>query len=369
MTSTSTKVIVENTNEIDLIQLLKAIWKSRRFVVKTTVLVTLIAIFFAIFSQKEYTTSSTFVQLNASSNSGSSGLSGLASLAGISMSSSQAESLPASLYPKIVSSIKFKKQLLAISLSPVGSEDSVSYAEFYSHIHKKSLVSKFKYYTIGLPGLILESFQSRPSFDGKTKMVAGSLMILSEEEIGHFERLDEQISLVVNDKEGSIQLSFTMPEPMLAAQMVTAAREILQKEIIGFKVDKAQKQLEFIEERYKEKKKEFEDIQNRIASYRDSNQGIVTATARNELDGLQAEYNLAFNVFNDLAQQLEKARFDVKKDTPVLSVIQEAIVPYRKSAPRRMLYLIFGAFLGVFLSAGYILAKIAFDKVREEIIQ
>jgi len=58
-----------------------------------------------------------------------------------------------------------------------------------------------------------------------------------------------------------------------------------------------------------------------------------------------------------LAKQLETQRLQVKKDTPLFTVLQPVSIPLEKSAPKRALILSVYLFLGFVLSLGYVLVK------------
>ena len=69
------------------------------------------------------------------------------------------------------------------------------------------------------------------------------------------------------------------------------------------------------------------------------------------------ELNIASSVVEQLATQLEQAKLQVNKDTPVFTVIEPVSVPFERSAPKRSLIVVIWTFLGVVLSTGYILVK------------
>ncbi len=101
-------------------------------------------------------------------------------------------------------------------------------------------------------------------------------------------------------------------------------------------------------------KEEFEQIQTKLAYFRDRNQNIASAAAQNQLQSLEAEYNFAFNIYTELAKQVEQARLQVAKDTPIFSVIQPVYIPTEKSAPKRPLIILIFTILGFVFSLGYI---------------
>ena len=87
---------------------------------------------------------------------------------------------------------------------------------------------------------------------------------------------------------------------------------MLQEYITKFKIKKAKAQFEFIQERYQEKKNEFEKAQANLAEFRDRNKNVTSAIALTQEDRLQSDYQLIFNVYSELAKQLEQAQIKVK---------------------------------------------------------
>ena len=87
-------------DEVDLMSMVKNLWKERRIIIKTVIVFTIFGLLVALFSQKEYTASTIMVPEinNPSSNLG--GLSSLASLAGFNMNmNAGGEAISPKLYP------------------------------------------------------------------------------------------------------------------------------------------------------------------------------------------------------------------------------------------------------------------------------
>jgi uncharacterized protein involved in exopolysaccharide biosynthesis len=82
---------------------------------------------------------------------------------------------------------------------------------------------------------------------------------------------------------------------------------------------------------------------------------------------LQSEYSLAFGVYSELAKQIEQAEIQVKKDTPILTVVQPVQVPDEKSGPKRSLILLTWIFLGGILSCGWILVEKPMKKLWDKV--
>ena len=155
-----------------------------------------------------------------------------------------------------------------------------------------------------------------------------------------------------------------MGDPHLAAQMAIHAKELLQDEVMRLKTQSAKEQLIFIESRLSEKRNDFFNIQDRLSKFRDENRSISTAKAMNELDRLESEYNLALEVYTELAKQSEQAKFQVSKDTPIFMVLQKVSIPTEKSGPKRLLIIFGFTFMGVVFAISYILIGQFLDSFR-----
>lgn len=343
-------------NEIRIITLLKKVWKNRRVFLWNTLIWFFFGIFIAVLSPSQFTATSVFLPQSSDRTSGFGSLGGIASLAGINLGNMNLESdIPSSLYPKLVSSVNFKKEIINADLKINGVRNNVTYKEYFEEIYDPGILSKIQKYTIGLPTIFLNFFKKTESESFNSS--SDELIKLSENEVKHFKRIENQLSIIPNKKEGFVQLSFTMPDPILAAQMASYVESLLQRELIKLKINNANNLLIYTENRFKEKKQEFEQIQSKLSNFRDRNQNISTASANNQLLILESQYNLAFNLYNELAKQLEQSKLQVSKDTPVFSVIQPVSVPIEKSAPNRFFILFVFTFIGFLISIAIIFGK------------
>jgi uncharacterized protein involved in exopolysaccharide biosynthesis len=355
MTQENKHLNATEDDSIDIIALLKQLWVARKTILKIILVFIFLGLFMAIFSKKEYTASTTFVPTNQ--GEGTKGnLGSLASLAGISLggANSSAEISP-ELYPQIVQSIPFQLELLQTKLTIDGQEKPVSYKEYYNTIYSAGVLGNIKKYTLGLPGVLLSFFKT----DTKEEIVSkeNQILSLSQEDYDLIEQLAAQISLAVNDKEGFVTISATLPEATASAQLTLKAQTLLQDYALKFKTQKAIEQLGYIEDRYLEKQQEFTKIKIEFARFQDQNSSINTSLGNIKFLQLQSDYDLAFTVYSELAKQLETQRLQVKKDTPLFTVLKPVNIPIEKSAPKRFLILVVYSFLGLVISIGYVLVR------------
>jgi LPS O-antigen subunit length determinant protein (WzzB/FepE family) len=348
----------DQEDAIDIIALLKNLWVARKTILKITLAFTFLGLFVAVFSKNEFTAATTFVPLAQGSKAGGS-LGSLASLAGINIGGGvSSEEISPELYPQIVSSIPFQLELLNTPLTIVGQTVPVSYSDYYENIYRPGLLSNIKKYTLGLPGVFIALVRSAPEkLEASGSLKESELITISTKEYELIELLERQISLDVNAKEGFISISVTSPEAIASAQLALKAQQLLQEYALEFKTQKSIEQLRYIEERYAEKEKAFNEIKIALARFQDQNTGINTALGRTKLLQLQADYDLAFTVYSELAKQLETQLLQVKKDTPLFTVLKPVTIPNEKSAPKRALILVVYLFLGFVFSVGFVLGR------------
>ena len=91
------------------------------------------------------------------------------------------------------------------------------------------------------------------------------------------------------------------------------------------------------------------------AKYTDANKNVVLNSTKAEAQRLQQEMNLAYQVYSQVATQLEGARIKVQQDKPVFAVLEPVTVPYKKSAPSKAKILIVFTLLSACLAAAWIL--------------
>lgn len=348
--------------EIDLIELIKRMWVNRRLILKVTGVCFVLGLLIALFSSKAYTAGCDFVPQTSSSST--SRMSSLAALAGINLNQmDEVKALSPYVYENILNSATFRKELMQTKLNYEKADRPVSFYEYNTseEFNKPGVGKIVMKYTIGLPFVILKAIrgeQPEPDYSALATEGNGSaskIETMTKEEYECNKILSECLSMNLDDKNGYLSISVTMPEAIVAAEMAEATVTLLQKYITEFKIEKVQSNLDFVQERYNEAKAEFEDIQDRRARFRDANLNTTKYSARTQLEKLDAEYTLALNLYSELASKLEQAKINVKETTPILTVINPVTVPLQKSKPRRAMILFGWTFFGIVLGMGAVL--------------
>jgi len=354
-------------DEIDLIDLAKTLWAGRKIMIKTTLIFMVLGLFIALFSEKEYTASTSMIPQSADGGMElGGGLGGLAAMAGINLGGAGVGSaIPPSLYPKIIESVPFQKEMMKTLLTIEGQGEKVTFQEYYLEIANLGLLGYIKKYTVGLPGIIIGAVKGKVSTPISDQS-SDDLLTISKDEKILMDLLLSQLSLEVNDKDGSVSIYAYMPEARPAAEMVKQALYLLQNAITKFKIQKAKDQLTFITERYAEKEVVFIETQEKLARFRDQNRNMRTSMAQSQMERLQSEFSIASSVFSELAKQLETQKIQVKEDTPVFTIIDPVSVPLDKSKPKRAMILIVWTFLGGIIGVGMVFGKEFLGSIRKQ---
>ena len=362
---------VLESDEIDLVELLLKVWQGRIMAIKMSVIFAFLGIIMALSSANVYSTSTTFIPKGKASGGGGS-LTGLASLAGINLggTSGSSSEIPPSMYPMLLNSIPFQEKLLELKIPENGShvlmKEYLLNQMYFTDSNSSNflnIVSILKQYTIGLPALlkgkIFEKMNALPIYD---EIPTIKRLSLEDEQL--YAYISGLITISVDPKEGFITLSVEDKDPQVAAILTLNTRNLLQKEVIDFKIKNAQESLTFTEDLYTEKKIAFEALQDELASFRDQHQNISSGLFENKIRRLETKLSIARAVNEELAKQVEQARIQVSKDTPVFTIIDPVVIPNQRISPKRTLIVLGFTFLGFFLGLGYALIKEPFATIK-----
>lgn len=353
---------IRNIDEIDLIDFFNIIWSNRRKIFITSAICGLIGIFFAFISPIEYKASMVMVPQTSNQQSKLGNFSSLIGLAGINLNTFTNSDINPKLFPQILSSPAFILELMNSPLNFNDIEQPITFYDYYIKIKKQNPVIK---YTLGLPQIILKTFRKKTL----EKINSDKEIIeMTEDQVKVENILSQKVSITLNDDDGSITISGNMPEPLAAALLVKAAQNLLQRQIIQFKIEKTKATLDFIQQRWDEAKINLQKTQKKRADFQDQNQNISSAKAKMEEEWINAESTLSMNIFSELSKQLEQTRIQLKEETPVFTIIKPIKVPSEKSQPRTLLFLIVSLFLGLIIGTTLVFWRAYWTNIKNKSI-
>ena len=365
MNTPSTGPIIKD-DEIDLLALVKTIWAGRRIIAYTTAVVVLLGLISAFTSPVKYSASATLLPSAEKKLGGMGNLSGLAGMAGINIGSMMGESsgIPAELYPQVLGSYPFLNQLIHQEFHFEKFAQPRSFFDYQMGDTLLSVGGVIAKYTIRLPWTIKNAIVSSP--DRQQKKPDFGVLKQTEEEEEIFKEAARLLSATVDKKSGLVTVTATASEPVLTAQIVQKAVELLQTMVIDYKTQQTRQNLDFVQQRYDEHKKVYEEAQQAFFDFKDRHRNLISERVDLEYQRLSDAYDIASTVFKGLAQQLEQARIAVKEETPVFSVLEPVTVPNEKSAPKRGIILVGSVFLGLIFGIGAVFAKLFWNSIKKQ---
>jgi uncharacterized protein involved in exopolysaccharide biosynthesis len=347
-------------DEIDLIELAKTIWAERTLIYKFVSVGIVLGVLVAVFSPKEYVSSATLMpEYSNYSQSGASSLlkqyGGLLGLGGRSYISSS-NALRVEIYPNIVNSYEFQRKIANASFYFLAYDTTVALNEYYLNVREPSLLSTVSSFVFGIPAQIVGVFTTEENGIPSIPSQNISFVTLTEEEEKLLQFLRENVNARLDEETGFISVSARMEDPLVAAQVASFAIRELTNYLIDYRTKKLKTDLVYTKEQLVKAELRFEEAQINLAKFRDSNQGILTASARTEEQRLDSEYSIAFNLYNTLTQQYEVAKLELQEETPLFKTLEPVQVPLSDEVSGFNTLIMF-TFLSLFGAIGWIVLR------------
>lgn len=331
--------------EIDLMEIIQTAWKERKKLIKWGFWGGVVGLVIAFSIPKEYNSSATMAPEGVSSKSG---VSGLAAMVGLS-SGVTSDGIGVMLYPEIVASTPF---LLEFKDMEVKLED------------EEPMLMK-DYILEGQKGTWWGFLFSLP------RAAIGGIMSIfkDEEEEGSFETsallqedyclaLSERITSSLDEKQGTFTISSTFQDPVLAKVVADSALIKLQRYMDNYQTARTRSNLESNMKMFEEAREKYYQADEAYSEAYDRNQNLSLKSASIKLDRLRDERNMAYQIYTQLAAQVETDRVKLQEIKPIATVIEPVKLAARASSPRKLLILIAYAFLGGLIPFGKIVLGI-----------
>jgi uncharacterized protein involved in exopolysaccharide biosynthesis len=350
--------------EIDLMDLLRKIISIRKMIYKAAGIGLIVGIIVAISIPKQYTVEVTLSPEMGSAKSG--GLSGLAaSFLGSDVTMGDgSDALNASLSADIVSSTPFLLELSTMEI-PVLKNEMMT---LNAYLDEES--SPWWSYVIGFPGMVIGGVKSlfiegEDEFISSDKVSQGTIE-LSKKELGKIGVLKKMIVASVDKKTSMTSVAVTLQEPRVAAVVADSVVKKLQEYIIDYRTSKAKEDCIYLEKLFKERQQEYYAAQQKYADYLDSHDNIILQSVRSEQERLQNDMSLAYQIYSQVASQLQVSRAKVQEEKPVFAVIEPAVVPLTPSGTDKKICVLAFIFLFVCIVIfWHLLGKDFLNKFKE----
>lgn len=318
---------------IDWMNILRRIISIRKTLYKAAGVGVVLGIIIALSIPKQYTVKVTLSpEMGGDSKGG--GLASLASsfLGGGTTSSSDA--LNVTLAPDIVASTPF---ILELFNTRVQTLDGKLDTTLVTYLDEQK--TPWWGYIKAAPGLAIGAIKSLFTEKTDTTAILNPFQ-LTEREATKVKGLRQSILAEVDKKTAMTTITVTLQDPKVTAIVADSVVAKLQQYIIDYRIKKAKEDCAYLEELYHERQQEYYDAQSKYAHYFDTNRNIAFQSIRAEQERLQNDMSLAYQVYSQVAQQLQVARAKIQEEKPVFAVVEPATVPLQPSGTSRLVILI-----------------------------
>lgn len=332
--------------EIDWMDILRRIIAIRKTLYKAAGIGLVLGIIIALSTPKQYTVSVTLApEMGSDSKSG-----GLASLASSFLGGSMGNSpdaLNAALSSDIVSSTPFLLELFDTRIKTLDKELDTTLVAYLDEQRGSWMGA-----VLAAPGMAIGAIKGLFIEEPDTVATLNPFQ-LTKKESQKVEALRKSITADIDKKTGITTLSVTLQDPKVTAIVADSVVTKLQQYIINYRIAKAKEDCAYLEQLYKERQQEYYDAQQRYARYVDANKSLVLQSVRTEQERLQNDMNLAYQVYSQVAQQLQVARAKIQEEKPVFAVVEPATVPLQPSGTSRKVIVVGIIFLAVCGTGGW----------------
>lgn len=314
---------------IDWMDILRRIYAIRKTLYKAAGVGVVLGIIIALSIPKQYTVTVTLSpEMNGDKASG-----GLASLAssflGGGATSSSNDALNVTLAPDIVASTPFILELFNTHVQTLNGELDTT---LVTYLDKQK--QPWWGYIKAIPGIAINTVKSLFTEKVDTVSILNPFQ-LTEKEAAKVEGLRKAIIANVDKKTAMTTITVTLQDPKVTAIVADSVVGKLQQYIVDYRIKKAKEDCAYLEELYKERQKEYYQAQSKYAHYFDTNRNIAFQSVRAEQERLQNDMNLAYQVYSQVAQQLQVARAKIQEEKPVFAVVEPASIPLQPSGTSR----------------------------------
>ncbi|WP_263831550.1 Wzz/FepE/Etk N-terminal domain-containing protein [Salinibacter sp.] len=354
---------------VSLLDVFVALSRRKALIIRTTVAFVLLGVTYSLLVSEEYTSEVKVARESQSETPDLGSVGGLGALQGLGVNLGGAGSgLSVSAFPNVLKSREVRLSVVRDTFQFPGANQPRTYIE---HVNQPpgvgALVLK---YTLRLPWTIVGALlpDGPTSQSGATDTTRVDVPSLPSKEVDRaLKSLKGKVSVSVNDESGLMSISVTASGSRLSADLVESFTNHLTNRVREIRTEKIRERLNFIEQRFREAERELETAEDQLAQFLERNQNPTTATLRFRRDRLQRQVTFKEQLYSEIQSQLTQTRLELQRRQPVLTVVEKAVPPLKRSWPSRTLIVLVSLFFGLALGIGIALVQALVNlRVREE---
>lgn len=336
----------------EIVDLVSRLWQRKMFIVKCCVAGALFGLMLGFSIPKIYKASVTFAP-EVEQKMGS-GVSSIASMMGINLNNS-VDAISADMYPDVVHSTPFIFELLDLPVQFVRKDSTINTTllDYMCEYQKAPWWS----YVFNAPFKLMSWGKSLLTGAEEEEVEVADLnpLNLPKKERTVVKFFSESIEVFIDKKTSKVSMSIELQDREVAAAVMNAVVENLKEFMSDYRTSKARQDVANLSIICEQRKAEYLQAQKTYALFVDANQNVIRQSAKVESERLKQEMDLAYQVYSQVAAQLEAARIQEQQAKPVVVIIDPVTVPLRRSAPSKAKLLVLFTFLAGCCAAAWVL--------------
>ena len=263
------------------------------------------------------------------------GLSAIASSFGFNLGGgSSVDAIYPTLYPDLLSSNDFIVSLFDVQVKTIDGEIQTDLYTYMLKHQKRTFYKKPFYWAKRQFKNLIDKQRTGGGADGG-KIDAS---FLTEEQFNIVENLKSNIICNVDQLTSVISIKVNAQDPLVAANLADSVCARLQKFITNYRTSKARVDVEHYDALVKDAQDSYEKAQKEFSDFCDRHKNMTSQAVLSERDRLEIESSMALSKYQATSAQAENARQKLQEKTPAFTTLQNASVPLRPSAPKRVFF-------------------------------
>lgn len=333
---------------IHLIEVAKMLKADSKMIRNYSLIAGLIGVILAFATPKVYK-STVILAPEESGSSFSGSISSLAAMVGMNMKIGQTgDALYPEIYPDIMESTGFIVGMFPITVKKSKTGETYTY---YDYLDKHQRLAFYEYpldWIAKLKELINDPVPAGHKVNPKQ---------LTRKEYDIVKAINGNMECTVDKKTSVITIVVEDQDPLIAATVADSTQVHLQRTITDYRTKKARIDLEYMQQLFTEAYKAYDEARKKYAAYSEANSKVALPTVQSNLDNLENDMQLKYNIYQQVVEQRQLAIAKVQERTPAFTIIQEATVPVKHSNLPKIVTLAIWMLLGFLVRFGMLAVK------------
>lgn len=324
-----------SSNTIPRQQIIRKLWAHKSLFLKVWIITFILSVAY-IFPQPRIYTASTMLAPEMGSGDQTGGLSSLAASFGFNLGDgASVDAIYPTLYPDFISSNNFIVSLFDVEVETI---DGAIKTDLYNYLlkHQKTTFYMKPVFWVKRK---FKNLVDAKRISGNSNGEEGiNPSFLTEQQFNIVEMLKGSIVCNVDQLTNVISIKVNSQDPLVAASLADSICMRLQTAITSYRTNKARVDVEHYTQLVEESRQNYIATLKSYSDFCDRHINITQQGTLSERDKLEMEMSMALSKYQAMTTQLEAANAKLQEAIPAFTTLQNATVPLRPSAPKRMFF-------------------------------